>query len=144
MDNCIESLGDATIFSSLDANRGYWNVGGCQTRSRKERFRVLPRTILFYSGAIQPQIGPGTYQRATVIILSLVIWQVALICLNDIIILSKSPGEHMDQYDNSCHTDPCVRLLLNDAGVALKLNPLSPSLIPSTTWPCHQVRRPGS
>ena len=26
MDDCIDSLGDATVFSTLDANSGYWQL----------------------------------------------------------------------------------------------------------------------
>ena len=26
MDECIDSLGEATIFATLDANAGYWQV----------------------------------------------------------------------------------------------------------------------
>lgn len=26
MDECIESIGNAKVFSKLEANRGYWNI----------------------------------------------------------------------------------------------------------------------
>lgn len=58
---------------------------------------------------------PATFQRNMGIILSSVMWQFALIYLNDIAVFSKTPEDHIE------HTGK-VLTLLRDFGVTLKLN----------------------
>jgi len=114
MDECIDSLGEATIFSTLDCNAGYWQVAIAPEDRKKTAF-------VCYEGAYQYKRmpfgltnAPATFQRALDIILSGVKWQSCLIYLDDVIVYSKTEEEHVG------HVDRVLRLL-RDAGVTLRL-----------------------
>jgi len=114
MDECIDSLGEATIFSTLDCNAGHWQVAIAPEDRENTAF-------VCHAGACQnkgmpfgPANAPATFQRALDIILSGVKWQSCLIYLDDVIVYSKTDEEHIG------HVDHVLRLL-REAGVTLRL-----------------------
>jgi len=114
MDDCIDSLGEATIFSTLDFNAGYRQVAIAPEDQEKTAF-------VRHEGAYQNKrmplgltIAPATFQRALDIILSGVKWQSCLIFLDDVIVYSKTEREHVG------HVDRVLRLL-RDAEITLRL-----------------------
>ena len=114
MDECIDSLGHAKVFSTLDANSGYW-----QTNIRPED---IPKTAFtthhgLYEFVRMPfglKNAPATFQRALDMILAGVRWQFALVYLDDVIVYSRTVDEHEE------HVRAVLRLL-QSAGVTLKL-----------------------
>lgn len=52
MDECIEWLGYVTIFSTLDANSGYWQIQNCKKIHGKDLLYVASWIILVYSCAV--------------------------------------------------------------------------------------------
>jgi len=114
MDECIDSLGEATIFSTLDCNAGYWQVAIAPEDREKTAF-VCHEGAYQYKRTPFGLINPlATSQRALVIILSGVKWQSCLIYLDDVIVSSKMEKEHIG------HVDHALRLL-REAGVTLCL-----------------------
>jgi len=114
MDECIGSLGEATIFSTLDCKAGY-----CQAAIAPEDREET--VFVCHAGAYQymrmpfgRRNPPATFQRALDIILSGVKWKSCLIYLNDVIVYSKTEDEH------NVHVDRVLRPL-RDAGVTLRL-----------------------
>lgn len=58
--------------------------------------------------------APATFQRAMDVILASVEWQFAIVYIDDIIILSRLPEQHLE------HTEEVLRLM-KKAGMTIKL-----------------------
>ena len=93
MDECIDSLGDARVFSTLDCNAGYWQIPVAEEDKHLTAFTC-------HSGAwqcVRLPFGlcnaPATFQKALDMILERVKWQICLDYLDDVIVLSRSPEE---------------------------------------------------
>ena len=113
MDECLDSLGEARVFSTLDCNAGYWQIPVAREDRGKTAFTC-------HWGAYQCKRlpfglsnAPATFQRAMDMILAGVKWQTCLIYLDDVIVFSRSPEEHLTHLEE-------VLSLLQAAGVTLK------------------------
>lgn len=93
---CIDSLGDATIFSALDVSSEYCKVENAQDSHNKTaftshhgQFRVtqMPFGLRNASGSFQPAMG---------VLLAKFNWQYAMIYIDDIIILQLKAKEHIN------------------------------------------------
>ena len=118
MDDCLDSLGDAMIFTTLDANSGYWQLPVAEGDRDKTTFTTFAGTFRYKRMPFGLRNAPATFQRALDIILSGVRWQTCLIYLDDVIIFSKDIETHLKNVDE-------VLKLLHDAGVTLKLKKCS-------------------
>ena len=114
MDECIESLGDAKVFSTLDANSGYWQILIAPKDRDKTTFTTHFGTYAFTRMPFGLKNAPATYQRAIDTILTTVKWQFALVYLDDIIVFSSSFEDHKSHLRT-------VLKLLEAAGVTLRL-----------------------
>jgi hypothetical protein len=90
MEDCIDSLGDAQYFSTLDVNDGYWQISvapedrdytAFTSHRGLFRFKLLPFGLA---------TDPATFQRAIDVILSSVRPQCALTYLDDDVMYSSS------------------------------------------------------
>ena len=115
MDDCIDSLGDAKIFTTLDCNSGYWQIPVAEEDKDKTTFTSHMGTYRFTRLPFGLKNAPATFQRALDMILSGVRWQSCLIYLDDVIVFSSNEEEHLEQVDQ-------VLNLLRKAGVTLKLS----------------------
>jgi len=96
MDECIDFLGDAKVFSTLDCNSGYWQIAVVHEDRDKTTFvrhEGVYRNIHLPFG---PCNAPATFQRATNMILGGLKWKSCLVYLNDIIVFSQSAEEHVE------------------------------------------------
>jgi len=114
MDECIDSLGEATIFSTLDCNAGYWQVAIAPEDRDKTAFVCHEGAYQYKRMPFGLTNAPATFQRALDIILSGVKWQSRLIFLDDVIVCSTTEEEHIG------HVAHVLRLL-REAGVTLRL-----------------------
>ena len=115
MDEYIDSLGDATVFTTLDANSGYWQVEMAEEDRDKTTFVSHYGMYRFIRMPFGLTNAPATFQRALDIILSRVKWRFALVYIDDIIVYSKTVSEHF-------HPLREVLTLLRAAGVSLKIS----------------------
>jgi len=113
MDKCIDSLRDARVFSTLECNAAYWQMPVAEEDKHLTAFTC-------HSGAwqcVRLPVGlcnaPATFQRAMDMILAGEKWQICLVYLDDVIVFSRSPEEHLQHLDE-------VLTLLGKAGVTLK------------------------
>ena len=113
MDACIDFLGDATVFSTLDCNSGFWRI----PVSDEYRDRT---TFVCHEGAYRYIRLPfglsnslATFQRAIDVILGGLKWKSGLVYLDDIIVFSQSAGEHVEHLRDKFAA-------LRGAGVSLK------------------------
>ncbi|CAN8063812.1 unnamed protein product [Agarophyton chilense] len=114
MDECIDSLGDAQTFTTLDANSGYCQVHVGEEDRDKTTFTCHAGLFRFTRMPFGLRNAPATFQRALDIILSKVKWTSALVYIHDVIIYSRSVEEHFAHVRT-------VLTLLAEAGVTLKL-----------------------
>lgn len=118
MDECIDSLADATIFTTLDANSGHWQIEIREEDKDKTTFTSHHGLFRFTRMPFGLKNAPGTFQRVIDVILSQVKWQYALVYLDDVIIFSKSVDEHFSHVSTGLQ-------LFKSAGVSLKLKKCS-------------------
>ena len=114
IDDCLDSLGDAMIFTTLDANAGYWQIAVAPEDRDKTTFTCHSGTYRYRRMPFGLRNAPATFQRALDIILSGVRWQTCLIYLDDVIVFSRTIEQHVRDVDT-------VLTLLRKAGVTLKL-----------------------
>lgn len=114
MDECIDSLGDAQVFSTLDCNSGYWQIE-VETEDRPKTAFVTHHGVYQYTRMpFGLKNAPATFQRAVDMILASVKWQYAIVYLDDIVIFSRNVEEHLKHIRT-------VLTLLRAAGMSLKM-----------------------
>jgi len=114
MDECIDYLAEATAFSTLDCNAGYWQVAIAPEDRKKTAFECHNGASQYKRMPLGLTNAPATLQRALEIILFGVKWQSCLIYLDDVIVYSQTEEEHIG------HVDHVLRLR-REAGVTLRL-----------------------
>ncbi len=114
MDECIDSLGDATVSTTLDCNSGYWQIPVHPDDRNKMTFRSHFGTYRFTRMVFGLRNAPATFQRAVDIILAGIKWKSCLVYLDDVIVFSRTLEQHFAHLRG-------VLELLKQAGVTLKL-----------------------
>lgn len=113
-DECIESVDDAVVFTTVNANHGYWQ---CEVEEIDRDKATFTSNMGLYRYVRMPfglMNAPDTLQIALNIILSRVEWKFALVYLDDVIIYSRSVREHFGHLES-------VLKLLRLAGITLSL-----------------------
>jgi hypothetical protein len=97
IDTCLESLGGSCLYCTLDLRAGYFQTDldsfdsdktAFITRSGRYRFSVLSMGLVN---------APSQYQRLMYLILSGLFWEVYLVYLDVIIVLSDTFEEHLQR-----------------------------------------------
>ena len=114
IDDFLDSLGDAEIFTTLECNAGYWQVPVAPEDRDKTTFTLYLGTFRYTRMPFGLRNAPATFQRAPDIILSGVRWQSCLIYLDDVIVFSRTTEDHLRHVDE-------ILTLPRNAGVTLKL-----------------------
>jgi Reverse transcriptase (RNA-dependent DNA polymerase) len=114
MDECIDSLGDALVFTTLDCNSGYWKIPVHPGDRDKTTFTSHYGIYRFLRLPFGLRNAPATFQRAIDIILSGIKWKTCLVYLGDFIVFSGSRSAHLAHVAE-------VLTLLGNAGLSLKL-----------------------
>jgi hypothetical protein len=114
MDECIDSLGEAAIVTTLDCNSGYWQIQVDQADRDKTTFTSQYGVYRFIRLPFGLLKEPGNFQRAVDIVVSGVKWKTCLVYLDDVIVFSSSREAHMRHVDE-------VLTLLENSGLSLKL-----------------------
>eukprot|EP00171_Calliarthron_tuberculosum_P023134 IDg23134t1 len=114
MDDCLDSLGNAKVFPSLDANWGYWQTPMAPKAIPYTSFTCHKGLFEFVRMPFGLMNAPATFQRALDIILAGYKWQTCLVYLDDVIVFSRNYDEHLVHLDQ-------VLTALKGAGVTLHL-----------------------
>ena len=118
MDDYIDSLGEASVFTTLDCNSGYWQIPIREEDRDKTAFTSHAGTFRFIRMPVGLTNAPATFQRTIDILLSRYRLQSCLVYLDDIIIFSKNKEDHLHHVEQ-------VLAAMNCAGVTLKLSKCS-------------------
>jgi len=113
MEDCLDSLGDAQVFTSLDCTAGYWKVPLRKEDQEKTAFTTHCGIYHWLSMPFGLTNAPATFQRALDIILSGLKWQICLVYL-DHVIFSANAEQHVKDVETVLHR-------LREAGVTLNL-----------------------
>ncbi len=81
MNDCIESLGEAKVFTTLDCNSGYWQIPIHEADRNKTGFVSHMDSYSFTRMPSSMTNALATFQRAVGILLSGVNWQFCLVYL---------------------------------------------------------------
>jgi Reverse transcriptase (RNA-dependent DNA polymerase) len=103
MDECIESLVGASVFSTLDCNRGYWKISVSPEDTEKTTFTSHDGLFWFFRMPLGLNNAPETFQRFVDITLAGLTWKVCLVYLDDIIVYSRSREDHLAHLDAVLH-----------------------------------------
>jgi len=114
MEDCLESLGYAQVFTSLDCTAGYWRVPLRKDDQEKTAFTTHCGIYHWLSMPFGLTNAPATFQRALDIILSGLKWQICLVYSDDVMIFSGNAKQHFKDVDTVLHR-------LREAGVTLNL-----------------------
>jgi len=101
MEDCIDSLGDARVFSTLDCNAGYWQIPMAPDDIDKTAFTCHMGTYEYLQMAFGLTNAPATFKRALDIILCGMTWQTCLVYLDDVIVFSGTPENHVRALDEA-------------------------------------------
>lgn len=115
MDECLDSLGEATVFSTLDCNSGYWQIPIAPDDQDKTTFTCHSGTYRFTRMPFGLCNAPATFQRAVDILLMRYRWKTCLVYIDDVIIFSRSAEDHLRHVDE-------VLQVLRSSGMTLRLN----------------------
>jgi len=95
MEDFLDSLRDANVFTSLDCTAGYWRVPLRPSDREKTSFTTHAGIYHWLSMPFGLTNAPATFQRALDIILSGRKWQRCLVYLDDVTIFSASAEQHV-------------------------------------------------
>jgi len=95
MDDSIDSLGNARVFTTLDCNSSYWHIPVAPKDKDKTAFATHTGSWKFMRMPFGLNIAPASFQRALDILLAAVKWKFCLVYLDDVIIFSKTEEEHI-------------------------------------------------
>jgi len=115
MKDCLDSLGDAQVFTSLDCTAGYWKVPLRKKDQEKTAFTTNCGIYHLLSMPFGLTNAPATFQRALDIFLSGLERQICLVYLDDVIIFSANVEQHVKDVDTVLHR-------LHEAGDTLNSN----------------------
>jgi len=114
MEDCLDSLGDAQVFTFLDCTAGYWQVPLRKDYEEKTAFTAHCGIYHWLSMPFGLKNAPAAILRALDIILSGLKWKICRVYLHDVIIFSTNAEQHVKDVDTVLHR-------LREAGVTLKL-----------------------
>jgi len=112
MDDCLDSLGDARLFSTLNCNAGCWQIPVAEEDKHLTSFTTHVGTYQCTRLPFGLCNAPATFQRAIDMILAGVKWQYVLVYLDDIIVYFADAESHLSHLEK-------VFTLVGENGVTL-------------------------
>ena len=95
MEDCLDSLGDAKFFSTLDCNWGFWQIPLAAEDRHKTAFTTHAGPYQYKRMPFGLCNAPATYQRTLDVLLAGLKWQTCLVYVDDVIVFSKTFSEHL-------------------------------------------------
>ena len=97
IDLCMDALGGAQWFTTLDLRSGYWQVALDPESAQKTAFVTRKGVWKFNVLAFGLSNAPAIFQRVIDLVLTGLTWQVCLAFLDDIIVMSESFSQHIER-----------------------------------------------
>jgi Reverse transcriptase (RNA-dependent DNA polymerase) len=113
MDECIDSLRDARILSTLDCNSGYCQIPVDPADRAKTTFTSHEGLYWFLRMPFRLRNAPAIFQLFVDVKLAGLTWKTCLVYLDDIIVFAKTAEEHLSHLDEVLHRLYRAALSLN-------------------------------
>ena len=97
IDTCMDALGGAKYFSTLDLRSGYWQVVLDPESSEKTAFCTRRGIWKFNVLAFGLSNAPALFQRLMDLVLAGLTWEVCLAFLDDVIVMSTSFEQQLER-----------------------------------------------
>lgn len=114
MDECLDSIGDAKIFSTNDENNGYWRIEMYKSNREKTALTSQHSLYQFTRMYLEWRDTTATIKLVMNVLLSTVEWQYAVVYSDYSIIFTTTTEKQL------MHAGLALRLL-KDAGVTLQI-----------------------
>ena len=114
MTDCLDSLGDAKYFSTLDCNWGFWQIPLAKEDRHKMAFTTFAGIHQYKRMPFGLCNAPASYQRTLDILLSGLKWKSCLVYVDDVIIYSTDFEDHLRDVSK-------VMKILEEAGLSLNM-----------------------
>ena len=122
IEDCLDCLGGAKMFSTLDLQSGYWQIEIKEEDRHKTAFSTRSGHYEYVTMPFGLCNAPSTFERAMELIMRGLQWKSIMLYLDDIIVMSSNFEEHVERLDE----------VLGRLGkVGLKLKPSKCSLFQS-------------
>ena len=109
----LETLGDAVIFTALDLLNGFYNLEIAEKDRGKTAFSTYEGHYQFIRLPMGLKNSPSVFQRLMSIVLSGCLGSHAFIYIDDILVFSKTPTDHIKHLDD-------ILSRLHQAGLRVK------------------------
>jgi transposase InsO family protein/predicted aspartyl protease len=100
IDETLEALGGARLFSTLDLISGYWQVGLTEEARKKAAFTTRNGLFLWNVMPFGLCNAPGTFERLMEAVLRGLQWKECLVYLDDVVVFAKSEEEMLERLDS--------------------------------------------
>ncbi|XP_075919984.1 uncharacterized protein LOC142922927 [Petromyzon marinus] len=97
MDESLDALAGAHYFSTLDLLSGFWQLPLDESSKPKTAFRTPQGLFEFNRLPMGLHSAPATFQRLMELVLAGLQWDSCLIYLDDVIVFSRTFGEHIER-----------------------------------------------
>lgn len=115
------------MFSTLDCNAGYWQIPVAEEDKDKTTLLCHESAFRYVRLPFVLSNAPATLLRAFDMILAGLKWKTCLVDIDDIIVFSATPAEHVERLDE-------IISALSKAGASLKARSVISSKRRSTNW----------
>lgn len=134
MNECIDSLGKLKLFSTLDANSGYWQIEVDKNDIDKTTFVTHDGSSKYTGMSFGLENASAAFQRPMDVVIATVKWQYALVYIADNTIFFNAPEKHLQLVEE-------VLKELNNVAITIKLNKCS--LFSETIYMLSHIIAPG-
>ena len=100
INECLDCLGDAKLFSTLDLQSGYWQIGVKEQDRCKTAFATHHGLYEYITMPFGLCGAPSTFQRCMELIFRKLQWKTMLIYMDDLIIFSSTFSHHLERLDD--------------------------------------------
>ena len=97
IDSCLDSLGGAKYFSTLDLRSGYWQIEADKETSEKTAFVTRKGIYKFNVLSFGLSNAPAIFQRLMDLVLLGLNWQICLAFLDDVVVMSSNFEQHLER-----------------------------------------------
>ena len=113
IEDCLDYLGGANIFSTLDLQSGYWQLEMKEEDRPKTAFSTRTGHYEYVTMPFGLCNAPSTFERAMELLMKGLQWRTLILYLDDIVVMGSTFDEHVTRLDE-------VLDRLGNAGLKLK------------------------
>ena len=113
MEDCLDCLGGAQVFSTLDLQSGFWQIEIEEDDRQKTAFSTRNGHYEYVTMPFGLCNAPSTFERAMELLMKGLQWKTLILYLDDIIVMAPSFDDHLTRLDE-------VLSRLSAAGLKLK------------------------